>query len=81
MNKHQQEFIGKDISVLKSSKKDMEGITGKIIYETKNTFTVKTKSKEITIMKNEKTFRIGNDEIDGNVISRRPEDRIKIKEN
>jgi RNase P/RNase MRP subunit p29 len=80
MNKHQQEFIGKEIIIIKSSNKEQEKLKGTIIDETKNTFTIKTQSKEVKILKKDKEFKIQNQKINGNIISKRPEERIKIKE-
>jgi RNase P/RNase MRP subunit p29 len=81
MNKHQQEFIGKQVEILKSKNKQQEKLKGQIIDETKNTFTLKTENKTITILKKDKTFTINKQKIDGNKITKRPEERIKIKEN
>ncbi|MGV8162949.1 MAG: ribonuclease P protein subunit [Candidatus Nanoarchaeia archaeon] len=80
MNKHQQEFIGKQIEIISSKNKEQENIKGKIIDETKNTFKIKTQNKTITILKKQKKFIIDKQKIDGNKISKRSEERIKIKE-
>lgn len=79
MNKHQQEYIGKTIKIIKSTNKNQDGITGTIIDETKNTFTIQSQTKEIKITKNGKTFEINNQKINGDTITKRPEERIKIK--
>ncbi len=85
MNKYQQEFIGKQLTITKSKNIEQKNITGKIIDETKNTFTIRTQTetqtKTIKILKADKEFKINNQKIDGNKITKRPEDRIKIKEN
>jgi RNase P/RNase MRP subunit p29 len=88
MNKNQQEFIGKQLTITKSKNKEQENITGKIIDETKNTFTIRiqtekkeNKNKTIKILKSGKEFRINNQKINGNKITKRPDERIKIKEN
>jgi len=80
MNKHQQEFIGKEIKIIKSLNKEQVELSGTIIDETKNTFTIKTQNKEIKILKKDKEFKIKDKKINGNIISKRPEERIKIKE-
>ncbi len=80
MNKHQQEFIGKQVKIISSKNKQQEQITGLIIDETKNTFTIQTKNKEMMIFKKDKQFELNNQKIDGNKITKRPEERIKIKE-
>lgn len=76
---YKQEFIGKTITITKSNNKEQEGITGKIVDETKNTFKIKTKQKTIIILKNNKTFTIQNEKIEGNKITKRPEERVKTK--
>lgn len=80
MNKHQQEYIGKKIKITKSENKQQENIEGKIIDETKNTFTIQTNKKTIKIIKQGKTFEINGEKINGDKITKRPEERIKIKE-
>ena len=79
MNKHQQEFIGKQIEITESKNKQQKNLQGKIIDETKNTFTIKTQNKTIIILKKDKKFKINEEKIDGNKITKRPEERIKIK--
>lgn len=78
----QDEFIGLESSVVRSLNNCSVGITGKIIDETRNTFTIlqnKTKKvivKDISIF----NFVLPNGtiiEIDGKNIIGRPEDRIK----
>ena len=71
------EFIGKQVSI--------PGIKleGRIIDETKNSFLVMTKNARKRILKANSLFQIKMDEgfveVDGNAISMKPEDRIKIK--
>jgi ribonuclease P protein subunit POP4 len=79
MNKYKQEFIGKNMEIIESSNKEQKNIKGKIIDETKNTFKIKTEKKIITILKKDKTFKIDNQKIDGNKITKKSEERIKIK--
>ncbi len=75
MNKYQKEYIGETLEYEDNGKTK----TGKIIDETKNTFKIKKNNKTITILKNKKKFRIGNEEINGEKITKKPQDRIKIK--
>lgn len=75
MNKYQKEYIGQTIQTTINKQQ----INGKIIDETKNTFKVQTQKKIITILKNKKTFLIGNETIEGQKITKKPEERIKIK--
>ena len=79
INKHRIEYIGKTITIIKSNNKQQENITGKIIDETKNTFKIQTNKNMITILKQGKTFKIQNETINGDTITKKPEERIKIK--
>jgi len=79
INKHRIEYIGKTITIIKSNNKQQENITGKIIDETKNTFKIQTNKNTITILKQGKTFKIQNETINGDTITKKPEERIKIK--
>lgn len=65
------EFIGREIEILESKNSSLKGIKGKIIDETKSTFTISTEikndsetekkenkqSKKIIVMKNVITFK------------------------
>ena len=75
MNKYQQEYIGKNVQV----KIDKKEIKGTIIDETKNTFKVQTNKKTITLLKNKKQFIIDGKKINGEKITKKPEERIKLK--
>ena len=70
------EFIGKQVSI------PGRKVEGKIIDETKNSFLVKTSNARKRILKANSRFHIKADnsfvEVDGNAISLKPEDRIKI---
>jgi RNase P/RNase MRP subunit p29 len=67
------EMIGRQAEASYAGRK-FEGI---IIDETKNTITIKTEKKNITIIKKEATFKIDGKTVDGKKITKRPEDRIK----
>jgi ribonuclease P protein subunit POP4 len=78
----QDEFIGLNSKLVKSSNNDLVGITGKIIDETRNTFTILHNNKKKVVAKDISVFNFvmfdGTIiEIDGKVIVGRPEDRIK----
>ena len=79
MKEYQEEYIGKNIEIKKTKNKEIQGLKGKIIDETMHTFKVKVNKKIKTIMKKDNTFMINGNEIQGNKIIKRPEDRIKIK--
>ncbi len=76
------EFIGSSVEIVKSSNRQLVGLKGKIIDETKNTFMIKSEGKEPrTILKKGSTFKINESLIEGSDILRRAEERIKLKEN
>jgi ribonuclease P protein subunit POP4 len=78
----QHEFIGIDAKVVKSSNPDLVGITGKVVDETRNTFTISHNGEKKVIIKDTAIFEFAMPdgtvvEIDGKVIMGRPEDRLK----
>jgi ribonuclease P protein subunit POP4 len=77
-----QEFIGTKSTISQSNHTDYIGLSGKVINETKNTFSILHKNKVKRIIKNSAIFRFkfcdGTIvEIDGNLLVGRPEDRLK----
>ncbi len=79
MNRLKEEYIGENVEITESKNRSLKGLKGKIIDETKNTFKIKTKDKVKMVLKNISTFRIGEQEIVGSEIMKRPQDRIKLK--
>lgn len=78
MGNHPDEFIGCEIRVIQSKNKDLENIKGKIIDETKNTFKVLTYDNQKKILlKQGCVFLINNQQINGDKIIQKPEERIK----
>jgi len=78
----QNEFIGLETQVVRSLNKSLKGISGKVINETRNTFTILDKGKKKVVIKDTAVFNFVTldgivVEIDGKVINGRPEDRIK----
>ena len=78
------ELIGKEIKITDSKNKSNAGIEGKIIDETKNTLTIKTKGNQTKkLIKKNITFtmKTGNTEktVKGEEIQAAPEERIKVK--
>ncbi|MFY9300930.1 MAG: ribonuclease P protein subunit [Candidatus Nitrosotenuis sp.] len=76
-----QEFIGLQTQVVESANKALIGLSGKIVDETKFMFVLETQNgtKMIPKQHNHWKFAETNQIIDGDVISKRPEDRIKVK--
>ncbi|MBT8171282.1 ribonuclease P protein subunit [Candidatus Bathyarchaeota archaeon] len=78
----QKEFIGLDTKVVKSPNHCLVGITGKVVNETRNTFTILQGIEEKTVIKENAFFDFVLPdgtlvEIDGKILMGRPENRIK----
>ncbi len=78
----QHEFIGLDVTVAKSSNSHVVGISGRVVDETRNTFTILRNDTRKVVVKDTAVFDFVIPdgtvvEIDGKVIMGRPEDRIK----
>ena len=78
----QHEFIGLETTVVNSSNLDLVGITGKVVEETRNTFTILHDNKEKVVIKDTTVFNFTLSdgtivELNGKVIIGRPEDRLK----
>lgn len=76
------EFIGTEAKVSKSTHPGYVGLSGKIIDETRNTFTILHEGKRKKIIKNSAVFHFKFSdgtivEIDGKLLLGRPEDRLK----
>jgi ribonuclease P protein subunit POP4 len=77
-----EEFLGKKITVLKSTNVNITGLEGIVIKETKNTFHILKGDKEKVIPKNVCQFLIEKDdkksfEVEGKIICYKPENRLK----
>ena len=72
------ELRGRDVSVLSAP---FSGISGRVVDETKNTFTIESAGTERMVPKsgNEFRFTYQNEQIDieGSKLLHRPEDRMK----
>ncbi|MGQ0771900.1 MAG: ribonuclease P protein component 1 [Nitrososphaerota archaeon] len=77
------ELIGLETQIIDSSNKSLVGLSGKIIDETKFMLTIETENGTKMIPKQHSSWKFtANDQeciIDGKTISKRPEDRIKVK--
>jgi ribonuclease P protein subunit POP4 len=78
----QNEFIGLNAKVVKSTNPNYMGISGKVINETRNTFVIKHENKDKVVVKNVAVFHFTMPdgtvvEVYGNIIIGRPEDRVK----
>ena len=78
------EFIGLSMSVVSSPNKSETGISGLIIDETKNTFSVQTDKGIKTLEKQHRLLRVtlpdgGSVKIDGNALSVSPSRRVSMR--
>lgn len=76
------EFIGTEAKVSRSSHHDCIGASGKVIDETRNTFTILNNENKRAIVKESAIFHFKYPdgtivEIDGKLLVGRPEDRLK----
>ncbi len=77
MTYHPDEFIGCELKIIDSKNKSQVGLTGKVVDETKKTFTIIHKETEKKITKQGCTFTINGKTVSGDEIVQRPEERIK----
>lgn len=78
------ELIGLNTEIVNSLNKNNLGISGVIVNETKNMFTIRTDEKDKNIQKAENVFVMTlpsnrKVKVDGSIINVRPEDRIKLR--
>ena len=75
------EFIGLDVVVVDANNKNLVGIKGEIVDETKNTFVIETVHGEKKVLKKGTSFQVRLEKqeiiIKGDILVGRPEDRIK----
>lgn len=75
------ELIGLKMEVINSKNKNLIGIKGVIIDETRNTLVIKNDAKVLTLLKEQVTLKIFKDnheiKVNGELLVGRPEDRIK----
>ena len=74
------EFIGMHTEITNSTNKQVVGLNGRIIDETKSMFTINTKKGTKMIAKSNNSWRFSIDNrnvvVDGSKITKRPFDRI-----
>jgi len=74
-------WISRILHITNSSDPTLEGISGLILNETKKTILIESEGKDLLLAKNIIQFTLDDDddEIDGKLVSQRPEDRINKK--
>jgi len=82
-NIHSHEIIGLNAEIIESSNKQVIGLNGTVVDETKSMFTISTRKgfKKIPKKINKWKFLFNKTtaEIDGNLLVKRPEDRLRVK--
>lgn len=77
------EFIGLEATVSRSLNRAQEGISGRIIDETRNMLTIETPEGDKRLVKKDCFFVLlleeGKVEVNGSLLEGRPEDRVKKK--
>ena len=76
------EFIGTNCNVTESRHSGYAGISGEVVDESKNTFTIMQAGETKNVVKEAAVFQFGYSdgtvvEIDGKLLVGRPEDRLK----
>ena len=69
-------WLSRSIEVIESTDPTLVGISGTVVDETRRTILITTGSKEITLAKDTIKFTIEEEEINGNIVGQRPEERI-----
>lgn len=76
-----QELIGLEVEVVSATNKDLEGIKGTIVGETKNTLIIERDKKIKKILKEQCALSVKLDkkdvQVDGKLLLGRSEDRVK----
>jgi ribonuclease P protein subunit POP4 len=79
------ELIGLDTKIIESTNNQIVGLGGKIMDETRSTFTIQTQNGLKMFPKEHSKWKFTINEtqcvIDGSMISKRPEERLKVKKN
>ena len=80
-NIYGEEYLGRKITVLNSKNRQLLGVTGIVVKETKNMFSIETSDMVKQIPKDSCDFNVNvegtNYLIKGNLIRYRPENRLK----
>ena len=67
-------LIGTEIEIVNAQNKNLLGLSGRVIDETKNLLTLETQKGVKKVIKSQITFKIGTNIIKGNHVIRRPEE-------
>ncbi len=70
-------LIGEEITIVKATNASLVGLHGRVIDETRETLVIEVNGVGKKVLKRGLTIKIGEREVDGNQLLKRPEDRIK----
>jgi len=73
------ELVGRQATVVKATNKDLVGLTGTVIDETKETLRIRTDRGEKTLIKEQVTLEVDGVHISGELLTARPEKRTKLR--
>ncbi|MBT4540318.1 ribonuclease P protein subunit [Candidatus Woesearchaeota archaeon] len=77
------EWIGLNVKIIKSTNKTLDGIEGKVVDETKHAFILQNMNTKKRVLKSHCFFQVTLDNkqfvVEGKMLEKRPEDRIKTK--
>lgn len=80
-----QPFIGQEVQIMKSKNATQEGMKGTVIDETRERLTLQTNKGRRSVDKKSVQLRFKKEgqvyDIEGSLIAKTPEERIKIKVN
>ena len=71
------EFMGEQVTVSEHSDPSIQGISGKVVDETRETITIFSNAKAKMVSKRPGKFMFKDGELEGNKIAYRSQDRIK----
>lgn len=77
MKDNQTQLIGKKIKITKSNNKNLEGIQGKVVDETKNTVSIEIDGKTKKVVKDQCVFDVEGKIINGSEIAKSQDERVK----
>ncbi len=81
MNMIQNEWMGKDVKVIKAANASLVGISGIVVDETKEFIMIETKNGVKKVNKANVVFTINGQTIEGEMVHVAPQERLKIKVN
>lgn len=81
MNMMQNEWMGKDVKVIKAANASLVGISGIVVDETKEFIMVETANGVKKVSKANAVFIINGQTVEGSMVHVAPQERLKIKVN